>query len=96
LGQCEFLDGSHFTEGVEALKGLKIVIVGAGAQGLNQAQTDQLNYFCLKLLLLFGFCLTVSKLFLLFSKPFLPKANKISHYDARPRTTRGYLHEQRQ
>jgi ketol-acid reductoisomerase len=36
LGQCEFLDGSHFTEGVEALKGLKIVIVGAGAQGLNQ------------------------------------------------------------
>lgn len=36
LGQCEFLDGSHFTDGVEALKGLKIVIVGAGAQGLNQ------------------------------------------------------------
>lgn len=30
------MDGSEFTEGVEALKGLKIVIVGAGAQGLNQ------------------------------------------------------------
>ena len=36
LGVCEFMDGSEFSEGVEALKGLKIVIVGAGAQGLNQ------------------------------------------------------------
>lgn len=36
LGVCEFMDGSEFTEGVEALKGLKVVIVGAGAQGLNQ------------------------------------------------------------
>lgn len=36
LGVCEFMDGSEFTDGVEALKGKKIVIVGAGAQGLNQ------------------------------------------------------------
>ncbi|MEY3417937.1 MAG: ketol-acid reductoisomerase [Bacteroidota bacterium] len=36
LGQCEFMDSSEFTEGVEALKGKKIVIVGCGAQGLNQ------------------------------------------------------------
>ncbi|MEM7298054.1 MAG: ketol-acid reductoisomerase, partial [Bacteroidota bacterium] len=36
LGTCEFMDGSEFTNGVEALKGKKVVIVGAGAQGLNQ------------------------------------------------------------
>ncbi len=36
LGVCEFMDSSEFSEGVEALKGLNIVIVGAGAQGLNQ------------------------------------------------------------
>lgn len=36
LGQAEFLDISHFTDGVDALKGKKIVIVGCGAQGLNQ------------------------------------------------------------
>jgi ketol-acid reductoisomerase len=36
LGQAEFLDGSEFSDGVEALKGKKIVIVGCGAQGLNQ------------------------------------------------------------
>lgn len=36
LGVCEFMDSSEFSEGVEALKGLKVVIVGAGAQGLNQ------------------------------------------------------------
>lgn len=36
LGVCEFMDGSEFTDGVEALKGKKIVIVGCGAQGLNQ------------------------------------------------------------
>lgn len=36
LGVCEFMDRSEFSDGVEALKGLKIVIVGAGAQGLNQ------------------------------------------------------------
>ncbi|ANQ48749.2 ketol-acid reductoisomerase [Flammeovirga sp. MY04] len=36
LGQCKFMDSSEFTDGVEALKGKKIVIVGAGAQGLNQ------------------------------------------------------------
>lgn len=35
LGQCRFMDSSEF-EGVEALKGKKIVIVGCGAQGLNQ------------------------------------------------------------
>jgi len=36
LGVCEFMDGSNFTDGVNALKGKKIVIVGCGAQGLNQ------------------------------------------------------------
>ncbi len=36
LGVCEFMDISEFSKGVEALKGKKIVIVGCGAQGLNQ------------------------------------------------------------
>ena len=36
LGQCEFMDRSEFSNGVEALKGKKIVIIGCGAQGLNQ------------------------------------------------------------
>jgi ketol-acid reductoisomerase len=36
LGRCRFMDSSEFSEGVEALKGKKIVIVGCGAQGLNQ------------------------------------------------------------
>lgn len=36
LGIAEFMDNSEFTEGVNALKGKKIVIVGCGAQGLNQ------------------------------------------------------------
>ncbi len=36
LGQCEFMDPSEFTEGVDVLRGKKLVIVGCGAQGLNQ------------------------------------------------------------
>ncbi len=36
LGKCRFMDSSEFSEGVEVLKGKKIVIVGCGAQGLNQ------------------------------------------------------------
>lgn len=36
LGVCEFMDKSHFTDGINVLKGKKIVIVGCGAQGLNQ------------------------------------------------------------
>ncbi|WP_404340627.1 ketol-acid reductoisomerase [Pseudoalteromonas mariniglutinosa] len=36
LAQCEFMDPSEFSEGVDALKGKKLVIVGCGAQGLNQ------------------------------------------------------------
>ena len=36
LGKCRFMDSSEFGEGVDALKGKKIVIVGCGAQGLNQ------------------------------------------------------------
>ena len=36
LGVCEFMDNSHFADGVSALKGKKLVIVGCGAQGLNQ------------------------------------------------------------
>jgi ketol-acid reductoisomerase len=35
LSQCRFMDSSEFN-GVEALKGKKIVIVGCGAQGLHQ------------------------------------------------------------
>tara|TARA_R110002049_G_scaffold9962_1_gene49634 strand:- start:13211 stop:14686 length:1476 start_codon:yes stop_codon:yes gene_type:complete len=36
LAQCRFMDASEFEDGVNALKGKKIVIVGCGAQGLNQ------------------------------------------------------------
>ncbi|GAF01870.1 ketol-acid reductoisomerase [Saccharicrinis fermentans] len=36
LGVCEFMDSSEFADGVEKLKGKKVVIVGCGAQGLNQ------------------------------------------------------------
>jgi ketol-acid reductoisomerase len=36
LGQCEFMDNSEFSEGVDKLKGRKVAIVGCGAQGLNQ------------------------------------------------------------
>ena len=36
LGVCEFMDSSEFSDGINALKGKKIVIVGCGAQGLNQ------------------------------------------------------------
>ncbi len=36
LSKCRFMDSSEFEDGVEALKGKKIVIVGCGAQGLNQ------------------------------------------------------------
>ena len=36
LGKCRFMDASEFEDGVHALKGKKIVIVGCGAQGLNQ------------------------------------------------------------
>lgn len=36
LGVCEFMDPSDFDAGVQALQGKKIVIVGCGAQGLNQ------------------------------------------------------------
>jgi len=36
LSKCRFMDASEFTDGVNALKGKKIVIVGCGAQGLNQ------------------------------------------------------------
>jgi len=36
LGVCEFMDQSHFENGVDVLRGKKIVIIGCGAQGLNQ------------------------------------------------------------
>ena len=35
LAQCRFMEADEFN-GVEALRGKKIVIVGCGAQGLNQ------------------------------------------------------------
>ena len=36
LGKCRFMDRSEFADGCDYLKGKKIVIVGCGAQGLNQ------------------------------------------------------------
>ncbi len=36
LGVCEFMDRTEFPDGVKKLEGKKIVIVGCGAQGLNQ------------------------------------------------------------
>jgi ketol-acid reductoisomerase len=36
LGTCEFMDQSEFADGVKKLEGKKIVIIGCGAQGLNQ------------------------------------------------------------
>ncbi|MCE2571222.1 ketol-acid reductoisomerase [Motilimonas eburnea] len=36
LGKCRFMDRSEFANGCEFIKGWKIVIVGCGAQGLNQ------------------------------------------------------------
>lgn len=36
LGVAEFMDISEFVDGVNVLKGKKLVIVGCGAQGLNQ------------------------------------------------------------
>ena len=36
LGKCDFMDSSEFKNGVTILKGKKIVIIGCGAQGLNQ------------------------------------------------------------
>jgi ketol-acid reductoisomerase len=36
LGKCRFMDASEFVNGCDLLKGKKLVIVGCGAQGLNQ------------------------------------------------------------
>ena len=36
LAKCRFMDMSEFADGVEALKGKKMVVIGCGAQGLNQ------------------------------------------------------------
>jgi ketol-acid reductoisomerase len=36
LSKCRFMESSEFEDGVNALLGKKIVIVGCGAQGLNQ------------------------------------------------------------
>jgi len=36
LGKCRFMHLDEFTEGVEALRGKKMVVIGCGAQGLNQ------------------------------------------------------------
>jgi ketol-acid reductoisomerase len=36
LGKCRFMDAAEFADGVEKLKGKKLVVVGCGAQGLNQ------------------------------------------------------------
>ena len=36
LGKCRFMDRNEFTDGCDLLKGWNIVIIGCGAQGLNQ------------------------------------------------------------
>lgn len=36
LGKCRFMDKAEFADGCNVLKGKKVVIVGCGAQGLNQ------------------------------------------------------------
>ncbi len=36
LGKCRFMDSAEFADGVDKLKGKKLVIIGCGAQGLNQ------------------------------------------------------------
>jgi ketol-acid reductoisomerase len=36
LGKCRFMGRSEFAEGVEMIRGKKLVIVGCGSQGLNQ------------------------------------------------------------
>lgn len=36
LGRCRFMDRNEFADGCNFLKGKKVVIVGCGAQGLNQ------------------------------------------------------------
>jgi len=36
LGKCRFMDKAEFAHGVDKLRGKKIVILGCGAQGLNQ------------------------------------------------------------
>ena len=36
LGKCDFMDLSEFEDGVSALRGKKLVVIGCGSQGLNQ------------------------------------------------------------
>ena len=36
LGKCRFMDRAEFADGIERLRGRKLVIVGCGSQGLNQ------------------------------------------------------------
>ncbi len=36
LGQCRFMEATEFDQGIKALEGKKVVILGCGAQGLNQ------------------------------------------------------------
>ncbi len=36
LGKCRFMDRSEFTDGCDLIKDWNIVIIGCGAQGLNQ------------------------------------------------------------
>jgi len=36
LGKCRFMNAAEFADGVDKLRGKKLVIIGCGAQGLNQ------------------------------------------------------------
>ena len=43
LGKCRFMEASEFEDGIKALEGKKVVIVGCGAQGLNQGSITLTN-----------------------------------------------------
>ena len=43
LGKCRFMSRDEFASGCDYLKGKKIVIVGCGAQGLNQGLNTLVN-----------------------------------------------------
>ncbi len=36
LAKCRFMEPDEFSDGVDYIRGKKIVIIGCGAQGLNQ------------------------------------------------------------
>ena len=47
LGQCEFMDSSEFQNGVEALKGKKVVIVGCGTRFKPRVKYERFWFRCI-------------------------------------------------